>query len=59
VELMMKKLPGIPIVPNIGNNDVYPRNIMEAGPNPNLYGLLQAWRELIPEDQTYTFLKGK
>ncbi|RKP07361.1 Metallo-dependent phosphatase-like protein, partial [Thamnocephalis sphaerospora] len=58
-ELLLEKLPGIPIVPTIGNNDVYPHNLMEIGPNINLRGLLKAWHELIPEDQVHTFLEGK
>ncbi|KAG0254140.1 Endopolyphosphatase [Mortierella polycephala] len=48
----------IPIVPSIGNNDVYPHNIMEPGPNRILQHLSDIWSEFIPEDQYHTFQHG-
>ncbi|KAF9182395.1 Endopolyphosphatase [Haplosporangium sp. Z 11] len=48
----------IPIVPSIGNNDVYPHNIMEAGPNRILQHFSNIWSEFIPESQYHTFQHG-
>ncbi|KAF9277831.1 Endopolyphosphatase [Mortierella alpina] len=48
----------IPIVPSIGNNDVYPHNIMEAGPNRILQHFSEIWAEFIPESQYHTFQHG-
>jgi endopolyphosphatase len=48
----------IPIVPNIGNNDVMPHNIFERGPNRWTEKLYQLWRSFIPEEQRHTFMEG-
>ncbi|KAF9130499.1 Endopolyphosphatase [Mortierella sp. 14UC] len=48
----------IPIVPSIGNNDVYPHNIMEAGPNRILQHFSEIWSVFIPESQYHTFQYG-
>ncbi|KAF9156367.1 Endopolyphosphatase [Linnemannia schmuckeri] len=48
----------IPIVPSIGNNDVYPHNIMEAGPNRILQHFSEIWLPFIPESQYHTFQHG-
>ncbi|OKL60188.1 hypothetical protein UA08_04574 [Talaromyces atroroseus] len=48
----------IPIVPNIGNNDVMPHNIFEQGPNRWTQKLYQLWKSFIPEEQRHTFLEG-
>ncbi|KAG0293872.1 Endopolyphosphatase [Linnemannia gamsii] len=48
----------IPIVPSIGNNDVYPHNIMEAGPNRILQHFSDIWSKFIPESQYHTFQHG-
>ncbi|KAG0353705.1 Endopolyphosphatase [Podila minutissima] len=48
----------IPIVPSIGNNDVYPHNIMQAGPNRILQHFSDIWSEFIPESQYHTFQHG-
>lgn len=48
----------IPIVPSIGNNDVYPHNIMEAGPNRILQHFSEIWSVFIPESQYHTFQHG-
>ncbi|KAF9575871.1 Endopolyphosphatase [Mortierella alpina] len=48
----------IPIVPCIGNNDVYPHNIMEAGPNRILQHFSEIWADFIPESQYHTFQHG-
>ncbi|KAH8697378.1 Metallo-dependent phosphatase-like protein, partial [Talaromyces proteolyticus] len=48
----------IPIVPNIGNNDVMPHNIFEKGPNRWTEILSKLWKPFIPEEQRHTFLQG-
>ncbi|KAI8594711.1 Metallo-dependent phosphatase-like protein, partial [Dissophora ornata] len=48
----------IPIVPSIGNNDIYPHNIMQAGPNRILQHFSNIWSEFIPESQYHTFQHG-
>ncbi|KAF9138018.1 Endopolyphosphatase [Linnemannia schmuckeri] len=48
----------IPIIPSIGNNDVYPHNILEPGPNPILQYFAAIWEEFIPESMTKTFVRG-
>ncbi|KAG0262147.1 Endopolyphosphatase [Actinomortierella ambigua] len=48
----------LPIIPSIGNNDVYPHNIMEAGPNRILQHFSDIWSEFIPESQYHTFQFG-
>ncbi|KAF9929625.1 Endopolyphosphatase [Linnemannia zychae] len=48
----------VPIVPTIGNNDVYPHNIMEAGPNRILQHFSEIWSAFIPESQYHTFQHG-
>ncbi|KAG0356896.1 Endopolyphosphatase [Podila minutissima] len=48
----------VPVVPSIGNNDVYPHNIMSAGPNPMLQTFAKLWSEFIPAQQINTFRRG-
>lgn len=48
----------IPIVPNIGNNDVMPHNIFEKGPNRWTEILSKLWTHFIPEEQRHTFMQG-
>ncbi|KAG0032691.1 Endopolyphosphatase [Podila clonocystis] len=48
----------VPVVPSIGNNDVYPHNIMPAGPNPMLQTFANLWSEFIPAHQINTFRRG-
>lgn len=48
----------IPIVPNIGNNDVLPHNIMTKGPNKWTRTFLDVWRQFIPEVQKHSFEQG-
>jgi endopolyphosphatase len=34
VDKMMEVIPkDVPIVPSLGNNDIYPHNVLAAGPN--------------------------
>ncbi|KAI9228846.1 MAG: Metallo-dependent phosphatase-like protein [Piptocephalis tieghemiana] len=48
----------IPIVPTIGNNDIYPHNVLFPGPNPTFSKFLSLWHHFIPEDQNHVFLHG-
>jgi endopolyphosphatase len=48
----------IPIVPNIGNNDILPHNIMTKGPNRWTRSFLDVWRQFIPEVQKHSFEQG-
>ncbi|KAG0344069.1 Endopolyphosphatase [Podila humilis] len=50
----------IPVVPSIGNNDIYPHNIMPRGgpENEMLKHFAQIWSEFIPIDQINTFRRG-
>ncbi|KAG9285690.1 hypothetical protein G9A89_002257 [Geosiphon pyriformis] len=48
----------VPIVPSFGNNDIYPTNILEAGPNNVFEKYKQIWAPFIPESQLEVFKKG-
>ncbi|GAM41507.1 hypothetical protein TCE0_042f14678 [Talaromyces pinophilus] len=48
----------IPIIPNIGNNDIMPHNIFEKGPNRWTEKLSHLWEAFIPEEQRHTFVEG-
>ncbi|KAF2761719.1 Endopolyphosphatase [Pseudovirgaria hyperparasitica] len=48
----------IPVVPNIGNNDILPHNIFTEGPNFWTNKYLDVWRSFIPEEQRHQFQRG-
>ncbi|CAG8548818.1 1183_t:CDS:2 [Ambispora gerdemannii] len=48
----------IPIIPVIGNNDIYPSNIIAPGPNNSLQKLSEIWSAFIPKSEMSTFRKG-
>ncbi|PTB69948.1 Endopolyphosphatase [Trichoderma citrinoviride] len=48
----------IPIVPNFGNNDFLPHNIMLPGPNKWFATYSDIWRRFIPEAQRHSFAFG-
>lgn len=48
----------IPVVPNLGNNDVLPHNIMVKGPNRWTRTYADLWRQFIPEEQRHSFEQG-
>lgn len=48
----------IPIVPNFGNNDIMPHNIMQPGPNKWTQKYLSVWKKFIPEEQRHAFSTG-
>lgn len=48
----------IPVIPNLGNNDILPHNIMFPGPNKWLRYYTDIWRRFIPEEQRHSFEYG-
>lgn len=56
--LVEQRFPGVPIVPNLGNNDIIPHNIMFPGPNSMTNAYEAVWKNHIPEDELLTFQDG-
>jgi len=48
----------IPVIPNIGNNDFLPHNVLLPGPNQWLQHYTEIWRSFIPEEQRHSFEFG-
>ncbi|KAI0843007.1 Endopolyphosphatase [Hypoxylon sp. FL0890] len=48
----------VPVVPTFGNNDIYPHNLLEPGPNEILSTYNDIWDTFIPEDQRHSFRYG-
>lgn len=48
----------VPVVPTLGNNDIYPHNIMLPGPSKLTHDFVELWKPFIPEDQYHVFHKG-
>ncbi|WWC93041.1 uncharacterized protein L201_008005 [Kwoniella dendrophila CBS 6074] len=48
----------IPIVPSIGNNDIWPHNVMAAGPSRLTEEFLRIWSKFIPPDFSHVFERG-
>ena len=48
----------IPVVPTLGNNDIYPHNVLMPGPNDILRAYTDIWRSFIPEEQRHSFEYG-
>lgn len=48
----------IPIIPNIGNNDVYPHNMLVEGPTLQTREFYRIYRDLVPEAQVHIFNRG-
>lgn len=48
----------IPVVPNFGNNDILPHNILLPGPNKWFQSYAHIWRHFIPEEQRHSFEFG-
>lgn len=48
----------IPVVPNFGNNDILPHNILLPGPNKWFQHYSHIWRHFIPEEQRHSFEYG-
>ncbi|KAH6685264.1 Metallo-dependent phosphatase-like protein [Plectosphaerella plurivora] len=49
---------GVPVVPNLGNNDILPHNILVPGPTKWLQYYTDVWRHFIPEEQRHSFEFG-
>lgn len=48
----------IPIIPNIGNNDVYPHNLVVEGPTLQSREFYRIYNGMVPEEQAHIFNKG-
>lgn len=49
---------GIPVIPSLGNNDVWPHNIMTPGPNGITNEFSSIWRTFIPFPSYQVFQRG-
>ncbi|PWN29270.1 hypothetical protein BDZ90DRAFT_217348 [Jaminaea rosea] len=58
LDLISAAFPGVPIVPNLGNNDVFPHNIMWGGPSELIGQYAEMWDEWVPEWERHTFQLG-
>lgn len=50
--------PGAFVAPTIGNNDVYPHDVLQPGPNAVLSRIHDAWRTILPKNASASFLRG-
>lgn len=48
----------IPVIPSLGNNDVYPHNLFSPGPTLQTRELWSIWQDFVPEKQLHIFQKG-
>lgn len=55
---MSETFPNIPIVPSIGNNDIWPHNVMQPGPNGITNEYSSIWRPFIPFSSYQVFQHG-
>jgi len=49
---------GIPVIPTIGNNDIWPHNIMTPGPNSITFEYSKIWQSFIPLSSFGVFQRG-
>ncbi|KAJ4478099.1 endopolyphosphatase [Lentinula aciculospora] len=49
---------GIPVIPSLGNNDVYPHNILAPGPNSITNEFSKIWQSFIPFPYHRIFKRG-
>lgn len=49
---------GIPVVPALGNNDIWPHNILEAGPSQITNTYADIWQTFIPFSSYQVFQRG-
>lgn len=49
---------GIPVVPSLGNNDIWPHNILEPGPNRVTTEFTSIWKSFIPFNYRQVFHRG-
>ena len=50
--------PGVPLIPTVGNNDIFPHNILFPGPNAVTKEYVSIWQDHIPEYEFHTFEQG-
>ncbi|KAG1754048.1 Metallo-dependent phosphatase-like protein [Suillus paluster] len=55
-DVFLKK--GIPVVPSLGNNDVWPHNTLSPGPNDITNEFASIWNPFIPSGSKSSFRKG-
>ena len=49
----------VPVVPTVGNNDIFPHNVMFAGPNSKTIATYKnLWKSYVPPEQGHTFDRG-
>ncbi|WVQ75194.1 hypothetical protein IAR50_004805 [Cryptococcus sp. DSM 104548] len=48
----------MPIVPSIGNNDIYPHNVLSPGPSRITSEFLSIWKRFIPPEASHVFERG-
>ncbi|ORX37963.1 Metallo-dependent phosphatase-like protein [Kockovaella imperatae] len=58
VQQMQQAFPHIPIVPSLGNNDIYPHNVLAPGPNNIISQYTKIWSDIIPNDYEHIFERG-
>ncbi|KAI0796639.1 Metallo-dependent phosphatase-like protein [Abortiporus biennis] len=49
---------GIPVIPSIGNNDIWPHNIMMPGPNDITFEYSSIWSSFVPFHSFQVFQRG-
>ncbi|KAG1735436.1 Metallo-dependent phosphatase-like protein [Suillus lakei] len=49
---------GIPVVPSLGNNDIWPHNTLSAGPNKIFEEFSSIWSAFIPPTSSASFHQG-
>ncbi|KAG1896469.1 Metallo-dependent phosphatase-like protein [Suillus fuscotomentosus] len=49
---------GIPVVPSLGNNDIWPHNRLSAGPNEIIEEFSSIWSAFIPPTSSASFHQG-
>ncbi|CAD6886600.1 unnamed protein product [Tilletia laevis] len=58
MEKIEQAFPDIPIIPCVGNNDIWPHNIMNSGPSAVTRELSSIWSKHIPEFELHNFQRG-
>lgn len=48
----------VPLVPSLGNNDVFPHNLFSPGPTLQTRELFKIWKDFIPPAQLHIFNRG-
>ncbi|KAH9006990.1 Metallo-dependent phosphatase-like protein [Lactarius hatsudake] len=55
-KIFLKK--GVPVVPSLGNNDIWPQNILPEGPNDIINRFSSIWGAFIPFSSYQVFRRG-